>query len=76
MPLAGFRLVKDLGAQNVRWHQIGRELHAPRIEPQHRAQRVDELCLGKARQADQQPMAAGKDGSEHLLDHRLLSEDH
>ena len=72
-PVGG--LLHDFRAQNVGGHQIGRELHAPRIEPQHRPQRLDELGFGQTRHADQQAMAARQQRDERLLHHLLLAED-
>jgi hypothetical protein len=49
------RLLQHLGAENVGGHQVGRELHATRVEPEHRAERFDQLGLGEARHADSRP---------------------
>jgi hypothetical protein len=55
--------------------EIGRELHAAGIEPQHGPQRLDQLCLGEARNADQKGMAAGQKRDQRALDHAFLTED-
>ena len=36
--------------------------------------RLDELGLGEAGHADQQPVAAGEDGDQRVLDHHFLAE--
>ena len=51
-------LLQHLGADDVGGHQVGRELDAARIEPEHDAHGLDQLGLGEAGQADQQRVAA------------------
>ncbi len=63
-------------AQDVRRHEVGRELDALGFHPQHHAQGLDQLGLGEARDADQQQMAAGKEGNQRLVDDILLAIDH
>ena len=65
-----------LGAENVGGHQVGRELHAQRVEPHDDAERLHQLGLGEAGNADQQAVTAGQQGDERLLDDPLLAEDH
>jgi hypothetical protein len=48
--LAGFQ---HLGAENVRRHQVGRELDAVRAEPHDGRQRVDQKRLAQPRQTHQ-----------------------
>ena len=74
--LAGVAFLQHLGAENVGGHQVRRELDAPRLEPEHGAQRVHELGLRETRHADQQGVAAGQDGDQREIDHLLLPEDH
>ena len=69
------RLLQHLGAENVGRQQVGCELHALCLEPQHLAERLDELGLGEARHADEQRMAAAEQRHERLLDDLLLAED-
>ena len=45
-----------------------------RVEPEHRPERLDQLGLGEARDADQQPMTAGQQGGERQIDDVLLAE--
>ena len=75
-PLAVDALLEDLRAEDVGRHEVGRELHAARVEAEHGAQRIDELGLGEAGHADEQAVAAGQQRDEHLLDDLRLAEDH
>ena len=70
-----FVLLHHLGAENIRRHQVGRELDAARIEAEHDAQRFDQLGLGEAGHADQQRVAAGEQRHQRALDHAFLAED-
>src|SRR5262249_16766068 len=69
-------LIQNFSAEDVRRHQVRRELDAFGIEAKRDAQRFDQLGLGKAGHADQQRMTAGEDGHERVLHHLLLTEDH
>ena len=73
LPAGAF--LQHFGAENVRRHQVGRELDAPRIEPEHGAHGLDELGLGKPGHAEEKRMAAGQDGDQRLLDDLVLAED-
>ena len=68
-------LVQHFGAENVRRHQVGRELDALGVEPERDAERLDQLGLGEAGHADQQRMAAGQDRHQGVFDHPILAED-
>jgi hypothetical protein len=72
-PVGGF--LHDLRSQNVGGHQIGRELHAPRIQPQHGSQRLDELGFSQTRNAHKETVPASQQRDERLLHHLLLAED-
>ena len=72
--LAGLAFLQHLGAENVRRHQVGRELDAPRVEAEHDAHGLDELGLGETGHAKKQRVAAGQDGDESLLDDLVLAE--
>ena len=74
-PAAAGAVLQHLRADDVGGHQVGRELDALGIEPQHLAQRLHQQRLGEARHADQQRVAARQDGDERALDHLLLAED-
>ena len=56
-------------------HEIGGELDAVRLQPDHGTERFHELGLGKARHADEQAMAARQDRDQRIVDDRLLAED-
>ena len=56
---AALAFLQHLGAENVGRHQVGGALDALVVEPEDRAERLDEPGLGEARHADQQRMAAG-----------------
>jgi len=66
--LAALVFLQHLGAQDVGGHQVGRELHALFIKPQHAAQRRCEFRLGKTRRARD-------DGRQAQVDHLVLTED-
>ena len=68
-------LFQHFGTQDVGRHQVGRKLDALGVEPQHHAQRFDQAGLGQARHADQQPVTAGQQRHQNLLDHLVLAED-
>ncbi|MCY1295026.1 hypothetical protein D9M70_443470 [compost metagenome] len=72
--MAGRILVHDFRAEDVGGHQVGRELHAAGIKAEDRAERGDELRLGKTGNADEQGMAAGENGEQGLLDNTFLAE--
>ena len=65
-------LLQHFRAENVGRHQVGRELHAPRIEPEHDPERLDELGLGQPRHPDEQAVAAGENRRQRLLDDAVL----
>ena len=74
LPAVGF--LQHFRADDVGGHQVGRELDALPVEPQHDAQRLHQLGLGQARHADQKAMAARQQRDQRLLDHLVLAEDH
>src|ERR1700757_1930144 len=51
---------EHLGAENVRGHQIGRALDALIVEPEDRAQTLDQSSLGETGDTDQQRMPAAQ----------------
>ena len=71
-PLVG--ILEDFDAGDVRGHQVGRELDALGIEAERDAERVDQLGLGKAGDADQERMSAGKDRHQRVFDDAVLAE--
>ena len=53
--LAAGAFLQHFGAEDVGGHQVGRELDAAGVEPEHGAHGLDQLGLGEAGHADQQP---------------------
>ena len=74
--LAAGTLIQHLAAQDVGRHEIGGELDAAGVEPEHDSHGLDQLGLGEAGKTDQQRVPPAQHGDERLLDHRLLPEDH
>ncbi len=71
----GLVLLDDLGAGDVRGHQVGGELDPVVAEVQSIGQGVDHQRLGQSGHADQEAVAAGEDGDEQLLEHLFLADD-
>jgi len=67
--------LKDIGAGDVRGHQIGGELNAMEGEIKGVGDGVDHERLGEAGDTFEQAMAFGEDGDHHLLDDFLLAND-
>ena len=65
----------DVRADDVRRHEVGRELDAAKIEIQRARERLHQLGLAEARHAFEQDVAARDDRREHPLDHALLADD-
>ncbi len=74
-PCAFSTFLEHFGAQNVRRHQIRRELDMVGIQPQNRAHRVDQSRLREAGNADQKRVTAGQDRRQAERDHILLAND-
>jgi hypothetical protein len=75
-PLAGqLVLLDDLGAGDVRRHQVGCELDSLESERERPGQRADEECLREAGNADEHTVTAGENGDEKLFDDLVLSDD-
>ena len=67
-------LIHHLGADDVGGHEVGRKLDAAGFQPEHDAERVDELGLGEPRHADEKGVAAGKNGDQRAFDDAFLTE--
>ena len=67
-------LIQHFSAENVRRHQVGRELDALCIKTERNAERLDQLGLGEAGDADQKRVSAGKDRHQRVLDDAVLAE--
>ncbi len=70
---AGLVFLDDLGARDVRRHQVGRELDPVVAQVKRIGQRVNHQRLGQPGHANQQAMSTGKDGDQQLLEDRVLS---
>jgi hypothetical protein len=65
----------QVGAGDIRRHQVRRELDARKFEIQYLGDGVDQQRLGKAGHADDQAVAAGQYGQHDLFDDRVLADD-
>ena len=68
-------LFQDVGAGDVRRHQVGGKLDALELNVQNLRQGADHQGLGQPRHAHQQAVPAGENGGEDLFDHVVLSDD-
>ena len=58
----------DVRAENVRRHQVGRELDAVEGQIEHLAQRADQQRLAETGNAFEQDVAAGEEGDQRAFD--------
>ena len=72
-PVVG--LSENVGAGDVRRHQVGRELNALERDVEDLGDRADHERLGQPGHADEQTMAAGEDRREDLFDDVILADD-
>ncbi len=72
---AALILVQDLGAGDVRRHEVRGELDALEVQVQDVGERLDEERLRQPRHAGDQAVAAGEQRDEHLLDDLVLPDD-
>ena len=68
-------LLDDVGACDVRRHQVGRELDAVELEFQDLRDRRDEQRLGQPGHTDHQHVAAREHRQQQFLDDLLLADD-
>ena len=68
-------LLDDVGAGDVRRHQVGRELDAVELQVEHLRQRRDEQRLRQPGHADDQAVAADEQRQQHELDDVALADD-
>ena len=66
----------DARADEVRGHEVRRELDAPEGAAHRRGERLDRQGLGEARHALEQHVPAREQGDQHSLEHRVLPDDH
>ena len=64
----------EVGAEDVRRHQVGRELDAAEAQLQHLAERADEQRLAEPGHAFEQHVAAAQDGRERAVHDGVLSD--
>ena len=69
-------LLEDVGAGDVRRHQVGRELDAVEAAGSSTSASVEmSSVLARPGHADEQAVAAREQRGEQLIDHRLLADD-
>ena len=69
-------LVQDFRAGDVGGHQIRRELNPLERQVQNACDRLDEQRLRQTGHARDQAVAAGEERHQHLVDDRVLADDH
>ena len=71
----GAILFDDLGAGDVRRHQVRRELNALEREIEHAGDGAHQQRLGQTRHAGDDRVTADKQRQQNLLDHVVLADD-
>jgi hypothetical protein len=74
-PARAFLLVEDLGAGDVRRHDVGRELDPLEVEIENLGERLDQEGLGQSRHPGDQAVPAGEERDQHLFDDVILPDD-
>ncbi len=67
--------VEDIGAGDVRGHEVGRELDAGEVAAEDMGEGADEEGLGDAGHAFDEGVMAGEDDDERFLDDIVLADD-
>jgi hypothetical protein len=76
LPASGRRiLLDDVGAGDVGWHQVGRELNPGEFEIDNSRERVDEQRLREPRHTDDQAVTADEERQQHFVDRITLTDD-
>ena len=75
MLAAGGVVHQHLGADDVRGHEVGRELDAREAQIERVGQRLDEQCLAQSGCALEQHMPAREHGREHAVDDVGVADD-
>ncbi len=75
-PPSVFGFVQDIGAGDVRRHQVRRELDAAERKVQRIPNGAHESGLAESRHAFEQDVAASEEGDQHLVDDFVLADDH
>jgi hypothetical protein len=65
---------EDVGARDVRRHQVGRELNAVEREVQHLGERADEQRLREAGHPDEQAVPPGEEADQQVIHHVALTD--
>jgi hypothetical protein len=68
-------LFDDLGAKDVRRHEVGRELNAVEFQIDRFGELLDEQCLRESWNTAQQAMSAGEKRDQDLAHDALLADD-
>ena len=66
---------ENLGAEDVRGHQVGRELDAAKLERKRLAQGTHQQGLAEPRHPLDQAMAPRQQSDQQLFDHGILADD-
>ena len=74
-PVAGV-LLDDVHAGDVRGHQVGRELDAAKLEVERPRQGAGHQGLAQPGHTQQEDVAAAEQADQHVIDDRLLADDH
>ncbi len=61
-------------SSDVRWHHVGRELHARVIEGQRLRECANQQCLAESRHALEQHVSGGHQCDDDLIDHGRLAD--
>jgi hypothetical protein len=72
---AGGVVLDELRAEDVRRHQIGRELDAAELQVHRVGERLDEQRLREAGNAAKKAVSAGEEAGENLAADALLADD-
>ena len=72
---SGEIFLNDIGARNVRGHQVGRELDAPKGQPKGFRDGAHHQSFSRTGQARDQAMPTDKQRSEDLIEHLILADD-
>src|SRR5256885_15158086 len=68
-------LLEQLGARDVGWHQVRRELHAREAQVECLRDRLHEEGLRETRDADEQHVPPGEECCDEIVDDLLLPDD-
>jgi hypothetical protein len=66
----------NVGAGDIRRHQVRRELNAVEHELHRIRDRMDHHCLGQTRHTLDDAMPPGEHAAEHRINHVFLTDDH